>query len=239
MPRYPSQPPSNTSAAVGGVLAADRALLLLGAFREGDTALTLGELAARTHLVKSTALRLLASLIHFGWIRRDASGRYRLGSEVARLAAVHQAGLDVAELVMPVLSDLMARTRESAAFHVRRGDERICLCRVDSPQALRDHGRVGEVLPLDRGAGGRVLLAFSGARGALYDRIRRAGVAALQGDRIADLAGIAAPVLGAGDELVGALTLILPTHRYRVQYIPEVQGAARALTLQLGGKPPK
>ena len=39
----------------------DRALSLLAAYQEGDRSLTLNDLAARTGLVKSTVLRLLAS----------------------------------------------------------------------------------------------------------------------------------------------------------------------------------
>jgi hypothetical protein len=40
-------------------------------------------------------------------------------------------------------------------------------------------------------------MAFSGARGALYDRVRAEGVAALVGDRSPELAGISAPVFRA------------------------------------------
>lgn len=51
------------------------------------------------------------------------------------------------------------------AFHVRQGDQRLVLFRVDSPQGLRDHVRAGDLLPLDRGAGGLVLMAYGGAKG--------------------------------------------------------------------------
>jgi DNA-binding IclR family transcriptional regulator len=32
-------------------------------------------------------------------------------------------------------------TAESASFHVRQGDQRLCLYRVDSPQPVRDSTR--------------------------------------------------------------------------------------------------
>ena len=139
---------------------------------------------------------------------------------------------------MPALRRLVARTKETAAFHVRRDDLRVCLYRVDSPQLLRDHGRVGDVFPLDRGAGGRVLSAFSGAKGAVYERIRRDGYAALRGDRVPDIAGISAPVFGAQGELVGAVTLTLPTHRYKESFVGPVREAARAVTARMGGRSP-
>ena len=118
---------------------------------------------------------------------------------------------------MPVLQALVDRTRESAAFHVRQGEQRLCLYRVDSPQPIRDHIRAGDLLPLERGVGGRVLLAFSGQRGAVYDKVRRDRVAALKGDREEGVAGVAAPVFGPAGQLVGALTVTLPTQRFKTE----------------------
>jgi DNA-binding IclR family transcriptional regulator len=238
MPRYPTRVPARSSAEAGGVAAVDRALMLLCAFRDGDRELTLAALAERTQLVKSTVLRLLASLAHFGFIRRSAAGLYSLGPEIARLNGLVASSFSLEAEVMPSLEKLVARTRETAAFHVRRDDRRVCLYRVDSPQVLRDHGRVGDIFPLDRGAGGRVLLAFSGAKGAVYEKVRREGHAALVGDRVPDIAGISAPVFGAGGELVGAITLSLPTHRYKKNFIGPVRAAAATVTARLGGPAP-
>ena len=50
------------NAKANGVAAVERALSVLGAFRDGDASLSLHELAARTGLYKSTILRLLVSL---------------------------------------------------------------------------------------------------------------------------------------------------------------------------------
>jgi DNA-binding IclR family transcriptional regulator len=237
MPRYPTTPPKKSSAKAGGVAAVDRALMLLAAFREADRALSLVELTERTQLVKSTALRLLASLIHFGLIQKLEDGRYALGPEVARLQSIYTATFSLEGLVMPVLRNLVDRTRESAAFHVRQGDMRVCLHRIDSPQPIRYHVQVGETLPLDRGAGGRLLMAFSGAKSALYDKIRKEGVAALVGDRSPDLAGISAPVFGAGGELAGAVTLTMPASRFRKEQIAPVKKAARTISEKLGYMP--
>lgn len=235
MPRYPVKDPQVSSAASGGVAAVDRALLVLASFRAGDRSLSLGELAARAGLVKSTALRLLASLMHFGLVRKLDDGRYALGPEIARLQSIYTASFSLEGLVMPVLRSLVQRTKESAIFHVRQGDARLCLYRVDSPQPLRDHAQVGDLLPLDRGAGGRVLLAFSGAKGAIYERIRREKVAALVGDRSKDLAGIASPVFKAGGEVAGAITLTMPAARFDRRFIAPVRAAAQRVTRGLGG----
>ena len=241
MPRKSLQLPSgapNTeeAPASGGVVAVDRALSLLKAFQDGEPALSLAELAARTQQYKSTVLRLLASLQHFGFIQRDDEGRYRLGPEVARLARLYTGSFSLESAVMPVLHELVGQTRESAAFHVRQGEQRLCLYRVDSPQPIRDHIRAGDLLPLDRGAGGRVLMAYAGAAGKPYDQIRKHGVIALKGDREEGVAGVSSPVFDAGGGLAGALTLTLPVQRFKPVFETLVREAARGLTAQLGGR---
>jgi DNA-binding IclR family transcriptional regulator len=233
MPRYPTR--TLAERAAGGVGAVDKALLVLTAFREGDGPLSLTDLAARTGLVKSTLLRLLASLQHSGLVQRADERGYTLGHEIARLYGIYVASFSLHGAVLPSLRGLVERTKESAAFHVRQGDRRLTLYRIDSLQPVRDHGRAGDIFPLDRGTGGRVLLAFAGAQGPVYEKIRREKVAAIVGDRTPDLAGISAPVFKAGGELVGAITLTMPAMRFNQKHIPAVKAAAQEVTRALGG----
>jgi DNA-binding IclR family transcriptional regulator len=242
MPRKSSLlPPGapNTAAAAPsqGVVAVDRALLLLRRFDADHPALSLTELAARTHQYKSTVLRLLASLQQAGFVQRDADGRYRPGPEVARLHRVYAASFTLDQVVLPVLQELVRRTGESAAYHVRQGDARLCLFRVDSPHPVRDHIQAGDVLPLAQGTGGRVLTAFdttlrrSGSQKdrLLLAKIREQGYFAAIGDRMAEVAGISAPVFAADGRLAAALTLTMPAHRYDKGYIRHVLELARQL----------
>ncbi|MGL4289114.1 MAG: IclR family transcriptional regulator [Phreatobacter sp.] len=239
MPRKSAQASvSDLNAADGGVAAVDRALSLLAAFSVERPMPNLAELADQTRLYKSTILRLLASLEHAGLVRRLGDGRYALASEVARLQHIYAASFAIEAVVMPVLRDLVAGTQESAAFYVRRGAQRLCLCRVDSPQPVRDHMQAGALLPLDRGSSGRVLLAFSGEQGALYDQIRRDRLIAIVGDRVPEIASIAAPVFGVGGELVGAIALTMPSDRFEQSHDKLVVEAARRLTAELGSRYP-
>lgn len=227
---------ADANPAPGGVAAVDRAMSLLSAFRPGDTELTLIELSQRSGLYKSTILRLLASLEHAGLMQRKADGRYALGYEVARLNAIYAASFSLGSVVMPVLRELVAATRESAAFHIVQGKHRICVHRVDSPQAIRYHTSEGDVLPLDRGSGGRVLSAFLGAEGKLYDQIRRDGFIVLKGDRLPELSGVSAVVCNDRKELVGAVTLTMPTSRLKADFPEAVKAAADRITVLLGGQ---
>jgi len=236
MARYPVRPADAAFSAEGGVAAVDRALTLLTAFREDDRTLTLSELSSRTRMVRSTTLRLLASLMHFGFVQKTPDGSYALGPAVARLHQVYAASFSLDALVPAALRALVDRTHESASFHVRQGTQRLVLYRVNSPQPLSDQSRVGDLFPLDRGTGGHVLQAYSGAAGERYDRIRAEGLYAMPvSDRSPDLAGISVPVFDARQQLVGAVTLTMPAQRYDAAHCGAVRETALALTRQLGG----
>ena len=234
MPRKPSNPSlADEQAAPGGAAAVDRALSVLSAFRSGDTALSVTELAERTRLYKSTVLRLLASLAHGGLMRKTGEGLWALGPELSRLAAIYTASFSLEDVVLPVMRALVAQTGESVALHIRQDEQRLCLYRVDSPQLLRDHVKAGDVLPLDRGAGGRVLMAFGGAKGKVYDKIRRDGYIHASSDRVPGLVGVSAPVWRGDGQLVGALTLTVPESRFREVFVEQLRAAAARLCEQL------
>jgi DNA-binding IclR family transcriptional regulator len=236
MPKKPMTPSlADERAAPGGAAAVDRALTLLILFGRVQSALSLSELADQSRLYKSTVLRLLASLQHAGLVVHQEDGRYVLGPTVARLHATYLASFSLEAVVMPELRALVQRTTESAAYHIRQGEHRICLYRVDSTQPVRDHIKVGDVMPLDRGAGGRVLLAFAGAKGRLYEEIRRECFAVLKGDRVPQLAGISAPVFDASGSLAGAVTLTMPKDRLQLGQANHVVSTARSITRRLGG----
>ncbi len=237
MPKKSSLPSvADEMAAPGGAAAVDRAISVLAAFRPGDKALSVTQLAERTRLYKSTVLRLLASLAHGHLVRKTPDGLWALGAEVARLAGIYSASFSLEEVLLPEMRALVERTQESVAFHVRQGDQRLVLFRVDSPQLLRDHVRAGDVLPLDRGAGGRVLMAYAGAQGPIYDRVRQDGYVMLSSDRIPGLVGISAPVWDAERHLVGALTLTAPEQRVQAFFVDELRQSAQRLTRLLGDK---
>lgn len=232
-------PEKTESSSAGGVAAVDRALTILDAFTERDHMLSLAVLASRTGYYKSTILRLAASLEKRGYLIRLADGGWRLGAAASRLGAVYQSAFDLGDIVEPALQKVMSETGETVAFHVRENSIRVSLYRVESPQRIRDHVRQGEHLPLDRGAGGKVLMAFSGAKGAGADLIRHQMIYVSLGDRIADLGGISAPVFGVGQKLIGALTVSVPLSRLTedavTRFKPVVLKHAMALTRTLGG----
>ncbi|WP_062310911.1 IclR family transcriptional regulator [Polynucleobacter sinensis] len=224
----------NISLAEGGVASVDKALTILRLFTPVHPELTLIEISAATGLYKSSILRMLASLENAGLVIKKMDGKYILGPSVATLNSAYQANVSLETIAMPILKALMEATNESAAFHVRHGEDRLCLLRVDSNQALRDHIKPGDLLPLDKGAGGKVLMAFEGATGKLFAQIRTEMVLAISGDRVKEIAGISAPVFNS-QGLMGVITLTMPTYRLQEKQKKIVRESAKKMTELLGG----
>lgn len=223
-----------------GVAAVDRALSILAAFEDAPEPMTLAELARRTKMYKSTLLRLMTSLQEFGYLVQFADGRYHLGPTPFRLGAVYQRSNNLHDRVIPLLRQLVADGTESPSFHVRHdAKRRLCVFRVDSQHSTLDRVEAGMLLPLDRGAAGRVILAFDGDRGNAYDEIREACIAVSFGERDPDCAGLACPVFGPGGKCIGALSLSGPKPRFTPENVKRMTSllltAAVRLTRASGG----
>jgi len=102
---------------------------------------------------------------------------------------------------------------------------------------VRDHVRAGDLLPLDRGAAGRVLREYS-------DRQpfqRPVEVISTLGERDNETGAVAIPVFGATQDLAGALSVSGPIARFSEDMVAVIAeallDAARQLTLRIGGDP--
>lgn len=211
-----SATPGNTGDAepgTGAVTAVERSLRLLEAFGLDDAHLSLAELSRRTALHKSTALRLARTLAARDYLVHQADGNWRLGRTVGWLGACYQAAFRVQDVVEPVLRELSATSGESASFYVREGQQRACVARVEGPQSVRHHVRVGAVMPLNLGAPGRVILAFSAQPGEPYEQIRQRGYHVSIGERDVQVASVAAPVFGLMRQVLGSVCISGPVAR--------------------------
>jgi DNA-binding IclR family transcriptional regulator len=227
-----------------GVAAVERALLILSALASATEPSSLAQLARATGLYKSTMLRIIASLDAAGYVMRLRDGRYGIGASAYRLGLAYERQNALRDQVLPVLHDLVENGTESASFHVMHGsDTRMCLFRVNSRHSTLDRVDAGNILPLDRGAAGRVLLAYSGKSGSRHDALRRAGYALSKGERDPECAALAAPVFGATGDIVGAVSLSGPGERFTPSAVARMRKllmrSASELTRSLGGSGPR
>lgn len=222
----------------GGVIAVDRALALLESFSDDDRSLPLAELSRRTSLDKATILRLTKSLARGGYLVRNADATWRLGPKLAQLGARYEATFQIRDIIEPVMAHLGKETGETITFYVREQDHRICLFRIDSPQSIRHHVRIGGTLPLDRGAPGHVLLAFAGKQGEIYDEIRQRRHCVSLGERDPQVGCVSCPVFQRDRSALGVVSVVGPIVRFGPEvtrrHLTLASAAAAQLSAQFG-----
>ncbi|AMR80533.1 IclR family transcriptional regulator [Cupriavidus nantongensis] len=223
-----------------GVAVLDRAFAILEAFGLDDERLTLTELSRRTGLYKSTVLRLVGALEHGGFIRKLDDGQYGVGPAPLRLAAIYQRSFRVGPVVERLLAQLSRELGETSSFYVREGSMRVVLHRVEPARAVRVSIGVGEEFPIDRGASGKVLRAFSKPVDPRMSSVRDLLWAVSYGERERETASASAPVFDATDRLVGAMTISGPIGRLGAPAtmfaaVATLLNAAKTVTMSLGG----
>lgn len=221
---------------IEGVASVKRALSVLTCFKHGDEALTLAEIARRTGLVKSTILRLIASLEEAGLLLR-IDDSYQLGSEIVRLHSIYSASMGLENIIMPVLRNLAEETQETAAFYTEHNGQRFCQFRVNSPLALRLDIAPGSYRPLDNASSAQILKLFQ-----RWPDVQPAIPAMplyTAGATTPHTASLSVPVLGNDQRLVGALTITGPISRLTWEAASRIQDklmrAASQLSNALGG----
>lgn len=138
-----------------------KAMAVLELLAEEPGELTLGDIAGRLQLNKSTCHRILATLTTGDFVERPAPGSYRIGIGAFRIGSAMARRLSVRERALPAMRQLYRDTGETVFLTVPRGDEAVCVERLDGRYASTHTLRIGGTLPLHQGAGPRLLLASS------------------------------------------------------------------------------
>jgi IclR family acetate operon transcriptional repressor len=225
----------------------DRAAQLLVLVVEGDGATSVGELAQRSGLPKSTVSRAVSALERRGLLQRDGARRsVRPGPVLLGLArrGVPDADLvDLAGLILQGLSDASGETI-NLAVPTPLGVEH--LAQVDSRHFIGSTNWLGRRVEYSTTAVGKVFAAFGAAPpeldhaipDAVLETTRARGYAIAVGELEPGLAAMAAPVRDAGGETVAALSISGPDHRLTTTRIAELApvlvAGADGLSVRLG-----
>ncbi|MFW8635622.1 IclR family transcriptional regulator [Cribrihabitans pelagius] len=219
-----------------GVEAVDRALQILECFTRDTPELALAEIAKATGFYKSTILRMAVSLEKFGYLVRGDSGRFRLGPAAWRLGSAYRQSFDLSEILRPELKLLSDATGETASYYVREGEARVCLYRSEPVRAIRHSITEGASMPLELGASGKVLRAFSGRAEEADAQIQAEGYAVSRGERDPEVAAVSVPVMTAQGRLLGALAVSGLITRFGDDRLPALAGALKDSQHRLAGK---
>jgi DNA-binding IclR family transcriptional regulator len=135
-----------------------RAASILRALEHEAEGLSLGQIAQRVKLARSTVQRIVGALAAEKLlIAASPSGRVRLGPTILRLAA--SAHSDFVAAARPFLVQLSAELKETVDLAVVRGDHLVFVDQVIGSHRLRAVSAVGETFPLHCTANGKAYLA--------------------------------------------------------------------------------
>jgi DNA-binding IclR family transcriptional regulator len=124
-----------------------------------DTPRSLGEIAQRQHVHKSTVLRLLQTLEGRGFARRDSTGRYSVGFGMIGVSQRALDALDIYPLAHPHLVALSAELGHTLHLGQLVGDEVVYVDKVEGRGAVKMYSRLGGVAILHTSGVGKAILA--------------------------------------------------------------------------------
>lgn len=222
-----------------GVAAVDRALLILSSFDIENPSLSLAEISRRTKLYKSTILRLLNSLERYGYIRKNTDGLYSLSIMPLKLARIYQNSFNLKDIIYPILEKISEETGETSSFYILDNESRVVLFRIEPVRSVKVSISEGDVFPVNVGASGKILSAFSKQQiEAKLESIKENYWASSFGERDPETSSLSVPVLDGSQYLQGALTISGPSERLTSEtingYIPHLMKYGITISKQLG-----
>lgn len=229
----PDSFPNGTGSALG------KALAVLEVLLDEPSALSLGDIAARTDLPRQTVHRMVKQLEENALLRRDPGGdSYSVGPRMIDLGMQALTASTRAAPVRRVLENLVARLGETCNLGVLARDEVVYVERVECDWPLRIQYHVGSRVPLHATGIGKLLLAHLPARerrrllrvlplteltertitdpDRLEDElaaIRRRGYAANDQENTPGLIGLAVPIRNPKGRVIAGLAVHAPEAR--------------------------
>ncbi|WP_347556865.1 IclR family transcriptional regulator [Robbsia sp. KACC 23696] len=248
------------------VASVDSALKLLAIVADTPR-LSLSELADRADLNTSRTFRLLSTLAAHRLVDRVGDPAvYTLGTQALVLGIAAGRQIDLAAASQGPLMHLVETLNEACQVRVRDGDETVCIARVESTQAVRVHGTIGNRRPIHVGASGKLLLAFASEdeQTMLLTRQMRAftketrvsaddlkhelgeiharGFSISRGEATPGVVAIAVPIMASNAHILAALGTSIVASRFVEDQlsgiVEQMQGAARAISGHLGHRLP-
>jgi len=141
------------------ITALQRGLELLKLFASVEGGLSAKKVGLLSGLPVSTVHRFLANLESSQFLKSDSEGVFHLGLSCITLGQAAHAQMDIRRISFPFLQELNQRTRETVHLTMRQGLTAVYVEKLDSPEPLRIHSRIGSSVPLHCTAVGKVLLA--------------------------------------------------------------------------------
>jgi DNA-binding IclR family transcriptional regulator len=221
------------------VQSVDRALAILGIVSQHNQ-IGITDICKALDLNKTTVYRLLSTLMNNGYIEQvKGSNKYRCTFKLFEMGNKRIQDLDLLEEAKPALEKLADLTKETVHLVVEEGTEIVYIHKVESTNTIRMHTWVGKKNPMYRTAVGKAILAFSDKEKAIdiWNKseivqntpytitnindfleqlvlVRKNGYAIDNEETEIGIRCVAAPILNFSKNVIGALSISIPTIRF-------------------------
>lgn len=196
--------------------AIEKCLQILSMFSLDKSSFSIKEICEQLNFNVSTAYRILSTLEDYGYVSRLKNKNYVVGTQALYLSAIYTQSNHL-EQIRPIVDFIRDVSGETSSFFVEEDDKRICLYRAHSRDEIRHNIEQGSRLDLNRGASGRIILAY-GKRNkdkkGFYKDIRDKGYYLSINEHNPSLFALAVPVLSNSNKFVGAIVVSGPITRF-------------------------
>lgn len=238
----------------GTVLA--KAMLVLDAFSEGSSSLSLARLVESSGLPKSTVHRVASTLTSHGFLTRRGT-EYSLGLRLFELGALVPRSISLRSAAIPFMQDLFMATQETVNLAVLDQTDVVYVEKLHGHRRSTAASRVGGRVRVHCTALGKAILAFSppslveevvkaGLRpmtpysiavpdvlvGQLRE-VRQAGVAFEYEEAVRGFQCVSAPILDRERLAIAAVSVSVPRGRDVERLAPAVRTAAAGIARML------
>jgi DNA-binding IclR family transcriptional regulator len=229
----------------------ERLFCILRLFSEGSETLGVKEISGRLTLPPSSVHRILEPLVRLGLVERAPLRRYRVGTELFRIAARIESRFELIAIAKPLIAEIAAESNETCLLGLLTpsGNRIVLSYKIDTPLSHRfNFDLLSNITPV-WGSLGRSILAWlkpadvrralteagpSPATGALVPDwesfqedlklIRKRGVAISRGQRAAPNAvGVSAPFFDGSGRVRGGLGVVAPDFRMSPERIATIE----------------
>ncbi|MGD6777706.1 IclR family transcriptional regulator [Sutcliffiella horikoshii] len=221
------------------VQAVGRALSLLQLVAESNSPISVGDLAEKSHMNRTTVWRLIGTLENYGYVERDPLTKgYQLGYAANRLAAHATNYGSLIRRARISMEKLRDEAQETVLLSVPKHYGTLTIDQIDPAHSVRLVDYVNAYLPLHCTSNGKLLLSLLPPkeldillgeplekmtpftitnRDELLDEIqmvRRLGVATAVGELDENENGVSAPIFDQRKNLVAFISVCGPSFRF-------------------------
>lgn len=227
--------------------------------------IALTELAARLKSSNATLFRILATLVHRGYVEKlPRSGHYRLTLRAWQIGSRALGRVGLRSVALEPMRTLAAKVNESPHLGVLEGSGVIIVEKIECRQPVRVDTYVGQRAPAHCSALGKIILAFASPETVeaawlpqrftrntvilreAFDRelahVRRQGYAVNRGEWRDGVCAVAVPLSDHSGKVAAGLSLTMPTARFddaalQKILLPALRRTREAIEQALGSGP--